>query len=121
MIFTFSLYFSIGQRFYGAMLCIKASRVVLCSQQRSFTMQTIVCPRCNGKGRSVHIRERDHISAPWYVWRECAACSGTGYQTNRLVHVVAAPSVPSFTACLAHTSERGSIPASLLALATRRF
>lgn len=84
-------------------------------------MQTIICPRCNGKGRSVHIRERDHISAPWYVWRECSACSGTGYQTNRLAHVVATPRLPSLTTCLARAPERSSVTTALLALATRRF
>jgi hypothetical protein len=84
-------------------------------------MQPIVCSRCNGKGRSVHIRERDHISAPWYVWRECAACSGSGYQTNRLAHVVAMPWAPSFTTCLARPAERASVATPRLALAARRF
>lgn len=47
-------------------------------------MRTLVCPRCNGKGKSVSFREREHIYMSWYTWQECPACKGTGYNTIRL-------------------------------------
>lgn len=89
-------------------------------------MQPIVCPRCNGKGKSARLREREHISAAWYTWQECAACRGTGYQMNLL----SGPKRPSttlyqhmitLTACLTSPHTPKESPARLLGLATRRF
>lgn len=89
-------------------------------------MQPIVCPRCNGKGKSARLREREHISAAWYTWQECAACRGTGYQMNLL----SSPKRPAtalyqqvitLTACLTGAHAPTASPAQLLGLATRRF
>ena len=67
-------------------------------------MQPIVCPRCNGKGKSVHIREHDRIGTPWFAWLECAACHGTGYQVNSFaaLHASIAPlyeQIVTFASC----------------------
>ena len=87
-------------------------------------MQAIVCPRCNGKGKSVRIRERDHISAPWYSWLECAACRGTGYQMNNCFSVPAsiAPlyeQVISLASCLPLGQPAKKTTAKRLSLVTR--
>jgi hypothetical protein len=47
-------------------------------------MRPILCPRCDGKGKTVAFREREHIFMSWYTWQECAACQGTGYRRSRL-------------------------------------
>lgn len=47
-------------------------------------MRPLACPRCNGKGKSVTFREREHIYMSWYIWQECPACQGTGYRLSKL-------------------------------------
>jgi DnaJ-class molecular chaperone len=89
-------------------------------------MQPIVCPRCNGRGKSVRIREREHISAAWYTWQECPACRGTGYQLNHLSTPRRAGAslyqqAITLTACLAGAGGKQPSPAQILGLATRRF
>lgn len=65
-------------------------------------MHTLVCPRCNGKGKSVAFREREHIYMAWYTWQDCPACQGTGHHLNRLAatKLPFTESVVTLAACL---------------------
>jgi hypothetical protein len=47
-------------------------------------MRIVACPRCQGKGKTAVMREREHIFAPFFVWEECAACQGRGVTMNAL-------------------------------------
>ncbi len=67
-------------------------------------MRPLACPRCNGKGKSVTFREREHIYMSWYTWQDCPVCQGTGYHQNRLDTVknpfaVSAPPLVTFASC----------------------
>jgi hypothetical protein len=68
-------------------------------------MYTLVCPRCNGKGKSVAFRERENIYMSWYTWQDCPSCQGTGQNLNRLaasVHPLApiTETVVTLAACI---------------------
>ncbi|MBA3823434.1 MAG: hypothetical protein H0X24_05925 [Ktedonobacterales bacterium] len=67
-------------------------------------MHMLACPRCNGKGKSVAFREREHIYMSWYTWQECPLCQGTGHHRNRLATtrpmVPLTESVMTLAACL---------------------
>jgi hypothetical protein len=87
-------------------------------------MRPVVCPRCNGKGKSAAIRERDHIFMSWYIWQECPACQGTGYRHGSLdgarnhLAAVAEPFL-SFASCL--TTTRSETVVSSKDVAFARF
>lgn len=63
-------------------------------------MRSIVCPRCDGKGKSVVIRGKDHLSATWYIWQECSACRGSGYKASVFSSNLLHPEFLSMTSCL---------------------
>jgi hypothetical protein len=65
-------------------------------------MRPIVCPRCNGKGKSAIITGKEHLSAMWYRWQECSACNGSGYRASILgpVQSVLYQDVLTLAACL---------------------
>ena len=89
-------------------------------------MRPLVCQRCNGKGKTVTFREREHIFMSWYVWQECPVCQGSGYHHGRLETAKSAfapliePMV-TLASCLSSHRSADAAPKPAPRLATLKF
>ena len=86
-------------------------------------MRPIVCPRCNGKGKSALIRGKEHLSATWYIWQECSACRGSGYQASVLSAAKKGiyQDLLTLTSCLPMAKSTKLAPEKVALLTTLKF